>query len=229
MKKFTLLTVATLSILAVTFGAFAHDVAVTAGGLGGSNFKLELQFLGADPSLAFVQDSTPNLEQVYRAKFSFNMNGANGTSFRNGSAFIYLFQAFGSGHFISAGNCGPSGVGPVIRAGVQKVGSQYAIRVYSFDNQCNRRSPLPGCIISDLSADVDVQIQWEAGNGLPNNFSVQMFENGIETCNSATTVQNGFLRITDQALLTLPDAATPVQNDHTVFVDNFESFRTLAP
>lgn len=229
MKRFVIFSLITLGVLAVATGAMGHNAVVTAPGLDASNYKLELQYTAADPTRATVQDASPEMESVYRARFTLNLNGAGGSSFRNDNAFVYVFQAFGDGRFANVGLCPATTVGPIIRAGVQKVGSQYAVRVFAFDNQCSRRSPLPGCIISDTSADVEVQIQWQAINNTADNFSVQLFEGGSEVCSSAVQVQNGNTRITHQAFTTIPDAATPVLNDHTVHVDNFESYRTLAP
>lgn len=232
MKHKSLLTAFVVVALALmASGVYAHSLAVTAPGLSGTGFKLELQYLGADPSLAFVSDNTPDNETIYRAKVTLNLNGADTNSFRAGSGFFYFFQAFGDGYFAGVGGCaGAATARPAIRLGIQKAGTNYGIRAFTFDNQCNRRGTLPACLIGNTSADVDVQVQWQQRQGgATDNFSLQTFEGGVMTCDVSETVQNTAISITDSILLTLPDAASPVTVDTTIFVDEFESFRTLAP
>lgn len=229
-RKSWIAGIAAVALALVALSAYGHSLAVSAPGLAGTGNKLELQYLGADASLAFVSDNTPDNETIYRAKVTLNLNGADTNSFRSGSGFFYFYQAFGTGYFAGVGGCaGPSTARPAIRLGIQKAGTNYGIRAFTFDNQCNRRGTLPACLINNTSADVDVQVQWKQRQGGElNNFSLQTFEGGVMTCDVSETVQNTAISITDQALLTLPDAASPVTVDTTIYVDEFESFRTLA-
>lgn len=222
MRKITLIIVSVF-LFAAAGTAVAHDVSVAAPGLDGTNYKLKMDYLAGDSSLAYVLDSTPDNETVYRVEFMFNGDNADINTWPN-PAFVYFFQAYGGGFY--SGN-----PGPVIRAGIHHVNGSYGIRVFAYDNQGNRRGTLPSAIIP-MDQDVKIQIEWEAQNGSPpDNLVVRTFVSGVMTreCWVEGSLQNGSTYITDQSLITLPDGGTTITSDATLYADEFASYRTLAP
>lgn len=69
------LKVTTLAALAVVLAAAsayaANTLAVTSPGLGGTNFKLEINLDGVDNSQKWVQDDTPTCEPTYNVEWDF--------------------------------------------------------------------------------------------------------------------------------------------------------------
>ena len=73
-----------------------------------------------------------------------------------------------------------------------------------------------------------MQIEWTAGCN-PNQgiFRLAIFESGVETCSSSALVQNCVMNITHFSFDTLPEGGMDTAS--TVYIDEFSSFRTLAP
>lgn len=225
MKKSNL-GLAVCVLLVVAGAATAQNaVAVTnAAAMDGTNFGLELQFAAGQQNIAFVQDQSPNGEKTYRVAFWVNMNNAAMAS----PSIVYLFQA----HTDTPGG-GPPPIRPSIRFRVLHNSGQYAAQAVTWDNQNNPRGS-GGCLVP--AADpFRVQIEYVAANasdpGGPGSIKMTLTDgSGSNICTKENaSIQNGFLNVQRQSILTLPNTPGTFVAPSTIYIDEFESFRTLSP
>ncbi len=99
-----------------------------------------------------------------------------------------------------------------------------------WDNQLNRKG-VPWCIVPS-DGEFQIQVEWTSGNfpTNPGQASMQILVGGVETCYNVAPgggVQNGAFDIDQQGFVLRPEGG--VLTTSSFYVDEFASFRTLAP
>lgn len=179
---------------------------------------LELHWEPGQTNLAFVQDDSPNGETVYRARWFMDLNNFDMPAQKRNFFFI--------NHGLYSGTGNPQNT--VLRMPIGFANNLHIIGMEVWDNQLNRKG-VPWCIVPS-DGPFEVQIEFTAGN-VPNPGSarLQIFEGGVETCNhiAAGGIQNGAFNINFQTLLTRAEGG--LNTPSVIYIDEFSSFRTLAP
>lgn len=175
---------------------------------------LEMRFEPGDATRAKAQHTGFGTEQVYRARWWMDLNSFDSPErSRN-----FFFTTHGLFNNITR---------PTFRCTVQHgFGATYGIACESWDNQLNRVG-VPRCLVSE-DGPFEVQVEWTAGCAPTKGIiRIKTFESGVEACSQEAEVQNCALNITHMTMETLPEGG--VLTSSTLYVDEFSSFRTLAP
>ena len=228
--KYAFLTLAAVAALALAPAALAQNtLAVTSSAAMGSSVAdqncegdgqpgpcgLEMRFEPGQFNRAKIQHTGFGTETVYRARWFMDINNFDPPDrTRN-----FFFQTHGN--FNMTGITRPS-----FRCTIQHGNGLYGIGCESWDNQLNRVG-IPRCLIP-ADGPFEMQIEWTAGCAPTRGiFRLTTFENGSQTCQETVEVQNCALNITHQTFETLPEGG--LLTSSTVYIDEFASFRTLAP
>ena len=207
-KRSILVLVASLALVLGATSAFAdNSLAVTNAAAIVGNFGLEVITDGSSNS-AFVQDVTPDSETVYRAGFRMNPNG--------------IAMDEGSLHAIMMGRM-QGGQGNIIRLYIRRQGGTYKLRCrWKKDGGgtgfCGQFTFAPN--------NTRITVEWVQSDGS---------DNGRVRLTKGTSVEadrmglaNGTFDI-DTVRLGMPQGTNNPTTNGTYYVDEFESFRTLAP
>lgn len=208
------LILAALSLLLVGTAQAQNSVAVTgAAAMNGTNFGLEVTLDGASTNLAYVQDDTPSDETVYRAMFWVDANNL-------GMAVFQRFPIFLGRDDVN---------GNVLRLQLHYNGSNHRLRLQIRKNNgdwANARSGgdtgaqfLP--IGSAVARDVLIEARYEnSGNGFVRLVAngQTYFKDNFQSGNwQIDNIRFGATRNVDANL------------NGSFYLDEFQSFRTLAP
>lgn len=177
---------------------------------------LELRFDTGQFNRAKVQHTDFGEEVVYRARWFMDLNGYDSPE-RSRNFF-----------FITHGNFNQLGITrPTFRCTIQHgFGLVYGVACELWDNQLNRAG-VPRCLVP-ADGPFEVELQYTSGCApTRGQFILKTFESGVETCSQMIEVQNCAHNITHHTFETLPEAN--VLSPSTVYIDEFSSFRTLAP
>lgn len=218
MNRIMLTLAVAIALAAVPAVVAQNSLVVTEdAGLNGTMFGLELRYEPGQLNLEYVQDTNPSNEIVYRAAWWMDVNSFAGVDpSRN-----FFFYTHGTN--IASPDDPPL---PVIRGLVFTKDVRRAIRFEAWDNQNNLRGT-NSCMVP-VSGEIQVEVNWTAGNvPNPGSLNYKIFEGGVMTCDMTVPggIQNGFIDIDFQSLQTRP--ADGVTANSTLYVDEFESFRTL--
>ena len=176
---------------------------------------LEMRFEAGQFNRAKVQKTGFGTETVFRAHWFMDLNNFDSPN---------LTRNF---FFITHGNFNNTGITrPSFRCTIQHGNGNYGIGCESWNNQLNRVG-LNRCLVP-ADGPFEVQVEWTAGCN-PNQgiFRLTTFENGVQTCQNQALVQNCVMNITHFSFDTLPEGG--LLSSSVVYIDEFESFRTLSP
>lgn len=215
MKKSILLAVAFALLAAPAFAQTALTVN-NAAALNGTNFGLEVTFDPADTAVAYVRDDSPADETVYRAGFWVDPNSATlNTGDRGRMTSLFLGRGNAAGRILVQLQQFPSAANP------------YKVRAVCADNtNLTRRRARNlmtnewGIRITDDPVFVTVQSVFANGFGGECTF----------TANGETQTHTGYqsgLGDIEQAFFGAPRDIVAING--SIYLDEFESFRTLAP
>lgn len=233
-----------IGAVAVLFSAgsvLAHSLAVVGNAtppapLAGSN---SLQITYDDTTqLAFVQDDTPNGETVYRGSFLINPDEID---LQNPSR-ILLFEAFGP--TTAANTCQPScpAFWPVISIYLAKVfptvvGGQYGVQGWLWGNLGGPAAitgGIGGGNIHLITRDDSSRVCFEYETGAPGTMRIAVVD-GATACPSTYTAER--TTFNGQTQIDFIRFGGPGQyntgnfsgGSSTIYLDDFQSFRTFAP
>ncbi len=201
-------TMVGLAILLGASGALgANDLAVTTDAAIAGNYGLEVLADGS-PNATFVADQTPADETVYR--FSFRIAHNN------------LSMAGDTGHAISMARMG--GAGNVIRLFMRRQGDAYKIRC-----RWKRDAGGTGFCGQFTFAPVNTRLtlEWQQATGDQSHDGIIRLYKGDTLKAERTNLSNATFAI-DTMRLGLPQGASPTTSG-SFYIDDFLSFRTLAP
>ncbi len=203
-----------LVALAMIFGAasaFANSLAVTpAAALGGSNFGLAVTLDGTTNPVYVAENSAVD-ELVYRAEFRVNHNN--------------MTLDPGSAHAILVTRKGPAPVVNNIRIFLKKIGSDYKITVRAKKEGAGTAN----CGKTTFGgAGLRIGIEWVAASatGLSDG-ECRLFRNGVEFFEN-TNVSNFGMEV-DAVRFGAPLGDVEATTVGDFYLDDFSSFRTLAP
>ena len=242
MKKYlTTLLIVGVAVMGSAGSVLAHSIevvdnAMSPAPLNGA-FSLEVSY-DDTTQLAFVQDDSPNGEMVYRGSFLINPDEID---LQNPSR-ILLFEAFGP--TTAANPCQPNCpvYWPVISIYLVKVfpavpGGQYGVQGWLWGNLGGPRAIMGGVGGSNLhliARDTASRICFEYEAGGPGTMRIAVVD-GTSACLSVydaeRTTFNGQTQI---ELIRLGGPGPYHTGDFsggstTIYLDDFQSFRTLAP
>lgn len=210
-KRSITVPLVSLAMIFVATGAFAvNSLDVNAdAALGGSNFGLEVLVDGSANGV-FVADTSPNDELVYRAEFRANRNDM---SMDDGASHAILFGRRG---------------GPTInniRVFMKFIDPEFKVTVRAKKDgagtaNCGKTTFAPG-------GGVRIGIEWVAATGAASgDGECRLFRNGVEVFEN-TTLQNFDMEV-DAVRFGAPDGVGATSTG-SFYLDDFSSFRTLAP
>lgn len=208
------LILAALSLLLAGAAQAQNSVAVTgAAAMNGTNFGLEVSLDGASTNLAYVQDDTPTDETVYRASFWVNANNLGMALFQRFPIFLGRDDANGN----------------VLRLQLHYNGNNHRLRLQIRKNngdwvqarEMGDTGPQFLAIGSDTPRDVLIEARYENSNmgfvRLVANGRT-FFKEGYQAGNyEIDHIRFGATRNLTAAL------------NGSFYLDEFQSFRTLAP
>jgi hypothetical protein len=215
MKKALFLALLFALLTAPAYAQTALDVNDFAA-LNGTNFGLEVTFDNADTSVAYVRDDTPNDETVYRAGFWIDPNSA-------------VLNSGGRGRMVSVflGRGNSAGRILVQLQRFNNTANTYKIRAACADNtNLTRRRARDlgtnawGIVINDEP----VYVTFESVFANNQEGVCSLRANG--EFQTHTGYQSGLGDI-EQAFFGAPRDVAAI--DGSIYLDEFESFRTLAP
>ncbi len=235
MKKIVIGLLAAATLIAPA--TFANTLAVTgAAAMNGTNFGLEI--VSDNSSIAYVQDSTPDSELVYRAEFLFKVNSLTFSGAPSNFRQV-IFSVTGPGN-PGVGGCGMAAFVNNLR-GFNLVIFGGAAQVLEFWMQGAFCGPaaIGGPADSrffiadeDTNGNGEVKVCFEITYGNPGTGRVSVQDEG-DACFSGTTKSRDrnnspfsaqFVRMGTPALNFFGAGETT-----EYFFDEFASFRTLAP
>ncbi|MEL7061107.1 MAG: hypothetical protein AAGN46_13885 [Acidobacteriota bacterium] len=228
MKKVVFLFLVAASL--VFAGAAAADtLTVNANAaMGGTNFGLDV--FHDNTSGAFVEDLTPDDESVYRASFLFNPNDISpGANLRQP-----IFIALGSAP-ASAGCAGPAFANTLrlylyLSGGA---GQNYRLQLWGNNNQCSSRSTTRVPVSENTPSRVCVE--FEAGASSTGRLALAVVGENDVCPTSGTGAWAERAMTNNLQSITRVRMGTPATNGFnagesgSMFYDEFDSFRTLAP
>jgi len=201
---------------------------------GGSNCGLDVDH--DNSSVAYVQDDSPNDEQIYRASFIFNPNSISpGSNLRQT---IFVGQDLNPN--TGAGVCGTSKFMTNFRCFAYMTGGagqNYSILCFTRGNLCGESAILQRQAISENSPN-KVCVEYEIGTGsLGGRLALAVVSPATGACPTSgtsawaeRTVTNSLYSGIDFVRLGTPQTNFfGVGEDGHMYYDEFESFRTLAP
>ncbi len=205
-----------LTALAAIFGAASahadNSLAVTpAAALGGTNYGLAVTTMGGSTNEVYVVDQNPNDELVYRFEFRANRNG--------------IMMENGSAHAIFVARRGMPTVNN-IRVFMQKVNDEFKIRIRAKKEgagtaNCGKTSFAPG-------GGVRIGMEWVAASTTGASDGIcRLFRNGVQVFEN-TNVSNFGMEV-DAVRFGLPFGDVESDTNGDFYLDEFSSFRTLAP
>lgn len=233
---------ALVGMLAFAGGAMGNSLSVTSAAAMGGTAQgtcigdgmpgpCGLEVFHDNTSLSYVEDQSPSSETIYRATFLFNPNSISpGANLRQ-----RLFRAIGPNPFPGNGNCSPvakfSSVLEVWLFLVGGAGQKYALQVYGEGNLCGYRSTAQFEIAPDQP--VRVCMEWSAGNSGTGTVALAVVDAALpcpaSSSYSRTALSNGLTTI-DTIRLGIPTLNNfNAGESGSLYFDEFESFRTLAP
>ena len=199
---------------------------------GGGNCGLEVSH--DNTSVAYVEDLTPDGETVYRMTFLFNPASTTTSS----NVRQTIFRGIGPNPNPGVGNCHPTlQTASSFRLFYYRTGGSgqnASILAFVNGNQCGERS-IPARIPLTVDDPVRICAEMTTGNSLSGTLAVAIVDDQA-SCPSTgdpaygvAIVSNGLLSV-DRIRM-----GTPQTNNFgagetmTLYFDEFESFRTLAP
>ena len=199
--------------LAMTFGAtsaFAvNSLAVNMDAAIVGVYGLEVLVDNGDATAVYVQSGEASDEKVYRASFRIGHND--------------LAMTENSGHMIFTGRQ-QGGNGNIIRLFMKRQGGTYKLR-------CRWKKDLGGTgfcgQFTFAPINTLVTVEWVASTGDGDDNGAINLIKGTNVQASRTGLDNDTFDI-DTARLGLPQGATST-TDGSFYLDDFQSFRTLAP
>lgn len=199
----------------VASGAYAATLAVTGAAALEGSFGLEVQFAG-DTALAYVQDDTPAAETVYRAIWRMDVTN----EVHPGGRYTVLFGRGGSPQ------TGTVRIEVVRKAGADGLGIKCFVKKNNGNFVKANSESTNGFI--DIADNAPVQILYEvefgasgAGSLHCENVTTGAFQDNVSINNNfydVELVRFGAARQVNMQLIT-----------GTLYLDDFQSFRTLAP
>ena len=191
------------------FAANSLDVNANAA-LAGSNFGLEV-IVDGSPNSAFVEDLTPDAETVYRGEFRSNPNSA-GLTMADGEFFMV---------FMGRGNGGVN----IIRLALVRKNNEFKI-------VCRMKKDGPGTAFCGKftmgPAGTRVGFEWVTASAPgANDGEFRLLKNG-DVKFERTDYDNDTLTIS-AARLGMAKANSIAGSSGSLYLDDFASFRTLAP
>ena len=229
MKKRILLTTI-VAVLLMAGPTWADSLSVTQAAALGGTYGLEISHGGTNTG-AFVVDDTPAGEQIYRFSFLINPNGMVGDS----SLTPILFRAKGDNPNPGGGRCPVNALAQVdsiaIRAKFLQQG--YSLQLRINDNFCGARGTADVPISPNTPSKVCCEVQHAAaGQGV---IAIAIVDVG-NACPptgdpSYVTVANSNSSVMEVNRISLGIHETHPASRHVnpMYLDEFESFRTLAP
>ena len=206
----SILVVVGIGLLASTAGAASLDV-IPAAALNGTNYGLEITMDGTTAN-AFVKDDTPAGESVYRAQFWFDVNTWDGIE----SDWVFINRATDETLWYA-----PYQVLMVRKSGLWRIWlrAQNNNGVVRFTNRINLQPGSPSLL----------QIEWEQGDtpGVLSGAATLTVIDGYAVGESVTTGLNNSTIVADS--VTLGAMQPKATQTRTYYLDEFESYRTLAP
>lgn len=219
MKKLLLLAIAFALLNSPAFAQTSLQV-VPGAALNGTTQGLEVTFDSANRTAAYVRDDTPDNESVYRASFWIDPNSAVLNSGGNGRMTSLFLARGGANGAATAGR---------ILVQLQRFGAGYKVRAVCADNtnltRRRARDPITnawGIVISDEPTFVSFEAVF-ASNA--NGGGVCRITIDGET--QEHTGYQSFFGDVEEVRLGAPRDIAPVTG--SIYLDEFESFRTLAP
>lgn len=213
--------------------SLAVNNAAAMGGTGtacsGSNCGLEVTH--DNSSIAYVQDSSPTDEGIYRATFLFNP--ASITTSANYRQTI--FTAIGDNPNPNVGQCpGAAFISSVRCFSYQTGGSgqNSSIQCFGRGNQCGEAN-VPRIAVTE-NDPVRVCIEYSTGNSLTGMFALAVVDDQASCPPSGDPAYNTRAMTNGLTNVQLVRLGTPQTNNFgagessTFYFDEFESFRTLA-
>lgn len=188
---------------------------------------------------AFVRDETPTDETVYRSTFYFDPNDINtaGTAFPVGGA-MTLFRAR---------NDAFDGAFQVMMTRTSNRGIRVWVR--SLSNNGNpkftRRMDLgcddPGCVVAAITLPARIQAEWTQGDtcgAASGTSTITLFDGNdaqvdtselVDQSNNPVGINNCNRDVDVVELGLVAIFSNTIPNGNSMYFDEFESFRTLAP
>lgn len=242
MTRTTTILLALASMLIFAAGAMGNSLSVTsAAAMGGAAQNTcsgdgmpgpcGLEVFHDNTSLSYVEDQSPSSETIYRATFLFNPNSISpGKNLRQ-----RLFRAIGPNPFPGNGNCSPtakfSSILEVWLFLVGGAGQKYALQVYGEGNLCGYRATG----MFEIAADQPVRVcmEWSTGNGGTGTVALAVVDS-VDPCPPSASYSRSFLSNGLTSIDTVRLGIPTLNNfgageSGSLYFDEFESFRTLAP
>lgn len=226
----------TVAIIALAGSVCADSLTVTnPAAMGGTNYGMEVYH--DNSSASYVQDNTPDLEEVYRFEFLFNVSNMTGQTknFRQ-----EIFRGIGSNPNPGVGACpvNPAALIGTIRVWLYQTGGggqNPSIQLWAKGNWCGERGSLR--IPINYSTDYKVCVEWMEGAADLNNAGVAVVAaaascpaSGDAAWEYMTATLNSNGNDIDIARLGTPSTNTfGASENGTLYFDEFASYRTLTP
>ncbi len=211
-KRSISVLVASLAMILGATGAFAdNSLAVTPAAAIVGNYGLSV-IVDGSPNAVFVADTTPAAETVYRVSFRV---AHNNISMDDGDVFAIFMGRQGSG------------VGNVLRLFTKRIGGNYKIR-------CRWKKDLGGTgfcgQFNFAPVNTFMTLEFVASSGAGADDGVLRLTKGSTVQFEKTNADNDTFVI-DTARWGLPQGvpASSSTTNGTFYLDDFASFRTLAP
>ena len=228
-KVFMLVIVAALAL--VGQAEAANSLAVTNAAAQDGNYGLEV-FLDGSTNQVYVRDDTPDQESVYRTSFWFHKND------------LYMDSCSGacSTRFVNflARQESPSAA-TVFRLIVRRLaadgaqGPRYSL-AFGVRNDIGDFVYMGGVVLTGGNLRKHITLEWQAGDPFTNNGIARLYSsNDGGTPNlqfERTNLQNGTMRIDHirwGATSGLDDQPTDPNTTGSIYLDSFESYRTMLP
>ncbi len=244
MKK-TVLLLALMATVTFAGAAFGNSLSVTStaamGGVAQNDCEGDgqpgpcgLAVFHDNTSAAFVEDRTPENEGIYRASFLLNPNNV---SQLDGNFRQVIINAVSPNPTPGHENCGNAAFANAFRVFARFEGGNgqiYRLMMEGNGNLCGKRAT--GKITIPADQPARVCLEWEAGNASSGRMAMAVV-GPTDACPASGDaayvsrgLSNGRLGI-DRIRMGTPstNGFTGVDQNGTMFFDEFESFRTLAP
>ncbi len=233
MKKGMIL-IAIIAALALAGSASADSLAVNAtAAMGGTSFGLQVDH--NNTSATYVQDNSPTGESTYRASFLFNAASFTGQSINMRQE---LFRTLGLNPNPGVGSCpvNPASTISMIRLWLYQTGGSGQnsnLQLWSAGNQCGQRGTTRFPI--NNNQDYRVCIEWTTGATNTGLLALWVGSPGAACPTSGDPAWRTSPMTNSLTFIDFIRMGTPSTNGFsagesaTLYFDEFESFRTLAP
>ena len=235
MKRALITTFAIVAVIALVNPVSADSLIVNnAAAMSGS---YGLQVSHDNTSLSYVQDNTPQNEDIYRFEFLFNVASMTGQTinFRQ-----EIFRAISSNPNPGVGSCPANPATPIgnIRVWLYQTGGSGVnpnIQLWVKGNQCGERGSLR--IPINYNTDYKICVEWKEGAAALDNAGVAVVAapsacptSGDPAWEYMTATLNNLNTDVDLIRLGTPSTNTfGAGETGTLYFDEFASYRTLTP